>query len=133
MNHLLKLGLVLAVLTACGCAESYTEWSLRLHNGCDSSAVHLRALSTEHETFDLVVPAGAPTAFMVLQDVGGESGPSSVGRFLDACILTRHNEADTCLKEVFIDANWQITTEQTHRRPANYEHTYTFSVSEGDF
>ena len=134
--HLIALTSLTALLMGC---EGNTNYTFVLSNQTANTLTLQHALgqySSSPDTISLVIPPNAETTIGIVDHLGGRSETldaiSLQSEFSFVFELTT-SSGDTLLKDWGVPENWAMAAEELNRIPANWAHTCTFSVAEGDF
>ena len=138
MNRLHRIALFSLATLLMGC-EGNTNYKFVLANQTAHTLTLHHALgqySSTPDTITLQIEPNTETTIGTIDHLGGRS------QTLDAISLQSEfsfvfelttDAGDTLLKDWGEPGNWTMTAEELGKIPANWAHTCTFSVAEGDF
>jgi len=126
----LYIGLISLAIALSSC-EGNTDRTRQLRNNT-SGLIQVVANGMYLSGYNAPISTGQTGHLFVSSQRGGSSYVENPSVGITEMIITNAS-GDTCIKDFTLQNNWEISLEETHKFPSNWQHEYTFSVNENDF
>ena len=131
MKKFLSLGIISISLFFVSC-EGNTNRAYHVANQ-SSETVKVYVNHNYYGTIDTFeINANSTSQILEYDQRGGSDNTENLGNLFTELIIV-NSQQDTCLKSHIIDENWSILVDEKNRVPSEWEHDYTFSISDLDF
>lgn len=127
---ILKFVLFLGIIALTSC-EGNTD-RIRIIQNNTSGTIQVIATGSIFDKVSKSILSGQSETLFISNQRGGSSYIEVPATGLDTLIIT-NSLGDTCKKDFLLQSNWNIRTEQTRKRPSNWQHEYKFAVTDSDF
>lgn len=117
----------LPLLVACE-GNTYREWNV-VNNSSNQIQLELKSGLSDLE--QSTVGADSIRRIMVTDQLGGSDFAGNPIHSFHTLLI--YNSTDTLIKSVYDSANWIIESEQVKKTPSNWEHKFSFTITDQDF